>query len=224
MIKLLIDTSGKEIGIGLFQNKKCLFEEYKFADKTYNKKILPLINKALKKLNIDIIDIDLFGATLGPGSFTGIRVGISVTKAFAHVLDKKFYGVPVPDILAQSAEKFDEAVVLIDAGRNEFYFSRYYFDNENKKNKYELLNENMTVKSIKKNDIIIFLKNDTMVNNFVQKYFKSNKIITPSHIDIKVFNDIINKKYNNQKKIYYSYPVYIRQPDAEKNLKRRKSE
>lgn len=226
MIKLLVDTSGKEIGIGLFENKKCLFEEYKSADKTYNKKIIPLINQAIKEGKVNIADIDLFGATMGPGSFTGIRIGISVMKALCQVLDKKFYGVPVPDILAKSAGIHGEIVVLMDAGRREFYFTRYNFDIKNNARNYALLDENTAINSIKKSDAIVYLQNDAIVKDFVENHFKRNKIIAPSHIDIKVFSDIIdtNDININEQKMYYLSPVYVRQPDAEKNLKRRKSE
>ncbi|MCX7698608.1 MAG: tRNA (adenosine(37)-N6)-threonylcarbamoyltransferase complex dimerization subunit type 1 TsaB [Candidatus Goldbacteria bacterium] len=218
MIKLLVDTSGKEIGIGLFKDKQCLYEEYKIAEKTYNKIIIPLIDKTIKEGGVDIKDINLFGATLGPGSFTGIRVGVAVMKALSQVLNKKFYGIPVPDILAENSRTDCEKVVLMDAGRQEFYFARY--NNKDKIN-YELLDTRKLIKKIKKNDVIIFLENDLYVKEFVLKQFKNNMVITPSHIDIKIFNDIIEK---NKQETNNFIPVYIRQPDAEKNLKREKNE
>lgn len=226
MIKLLVDTSGKEIGVGLFANKECLFEEYKFADKTYNKKIIPLINQAIKEGKVNISDVDLFGATMGPGSFTGIRIGISVMRALCQVLGKKFYGVPVPDILAKTARIQSEIVVLMDAGRKEFYFTRYNFDVKKNAENYLLLDENTVINSIKKSDVIVFLQHDFFVKDFVENNFKRNKIIVSSHINIKVFNDIIDSNDINikEQKIFYLSPVYIRQPDAEKNLNRRKSE
>ncbi|MCX8093561.1 MAG: tRNA (adenosine(37)-N6)-threonylcarbamoyltransferase complex dimerization subunit type 1 TsaB [Candidatus Goldbacteria bacterium] len=218
MIKLLVDTSGKEIGIGLFKDKKCLYEEYKIAEKTYNRIIMPLIDDAIKKGGINIKDINLFGVTLGPGSFTGIRVGVAVMKSLSQVLNKKFYGIPVPDILAETVRANYEKVVLMDAGRQEFYFARY--NNKDKIN-YELLDTSGLIKKIRKNDVIIFLESDSYVKEFVLKQFKDNMVITHSHIDIKIFNDIIDKNRNG---IDNFIPVYIRQPDAEKNLKRSKNE
>jgi tRNA threonylcarbamoyladenosine biosynthesis protein TsaB len=220
MIKLLVDTSGKEIGIGLFKGKNCLCEEYRVAEKTYNKLIIPMIDEILKHSKLRIEEIDLFGATLGPGSFTGIRVGISVMKAFSQVLNKKFYGLPVLDIMANSVNNNDKNVILMDAGRKEFYFTRF---DSNKKDilKYELIDENTIKKLIRKNDVIIFLQNDLYVNEFVSAQFKENKIIILSHIDMKIFNDIIEK---NNYGMDNFVPLYIRQPDAVKNLTRLKNE
>jgi tRNA threonylcarbamoyladenosine biosynthesis protein TsaB len=223
MIKLLIDTSGKEMGIGLFENKKCLYEEYKDADKAYNKKIMLLIDETLKQAQIDVDNVDLFGATLGPGSFTGIRVGISVMKALSRVLDKKFYGVPIPYIMAKSAGISDEIVVLLDAGRKEFYFTRYNFNREKKKVNYELFDKNETINSIKKDDAIVFLQNDVVADDFVVNNFKNNKIVSLLHVDMKTFNDIIDADNITEKNGNYLFPVYVRRPDAEKKIRNGKT-
>jgi len=218
MIKLLIDTSDKEMGIGLFENKKCLFEKYKIADKAYNKKIMPLIDETLKQGKINVEDVDLFGATLGPGSFTGIRVGISVMKALSRALDKKIYGVSIPYIMAKSAGISDEIVVLLDAGRKEFYFTRYNFNNKGKGVNYELFDKNETINSIKKDDAIVFLQNDVVVSDFVINNFKKNKIVSLLHVDMKTFNDIIDTDDIKEQEVNYLFPIYVRRPDAEKNL------
>ena len=138
MIKLLVDTSNKEIGIGLFNNKKCLFEKYYNTDKTYNRQIMPMIKEAVCNVKMDINNIDLFGATLGPGSFTGIRVGNAVMRALSHGLHKKFYGVSVIDILLKSVNINMNKIVLMDAGRNEFYFSYYDIKEPEKIINYEI--------------------------------------------------------------------------------------
>jgi len=222
MFKLLVDTSGKEIGIGIFKDKECLFEEYRNADKSYNKMIVPLINEAVKKAQIDLPDIDLFGATLGPGSFTGIRVAISVMKALNQVLNKKFYGVPVPDILARSAGVKGSIVVLMDAGRGEFYLTRYESGGKKRQGEFELCDVKKTIGAIKNKGTIVCLKTDIAAGEFINDKLKGNKFLSIAHIDIKVFNDIIDSMVADKQGEYQTNPVYIRRPDAEKNLKGKK--
>ncbi len=218
MIKLLVDTSGKEIGIGLFKGKECLFEDYRNADRSYNKMIIPLINEAIKKAQINLYDINIFSATLGPGSFTGIRVGISVMKALSHVLNKKFLGVAVPDILVRFAEVRGSVVVLMDAGRGEFYFTKYEKNSKKRPVKYELFDSKKIMVKIKRKDTIVFLKNDIVTGEFIKNRL-NNKSVSAPHIDIKVFNDIIDN-ISADNKDERQEPVYIRQPDAVKKIKK----
>jgi len=224
MIRLLVDASNKEIGIGLFNNKKCLFEKYSDTDKSYNRQIMPMIKEAVDIVKMDINDIDLFGATLGPGSFTGIRVGIAVMRALSHGLHKNFYGVSVIDILLKSVNVNMNKVVLMDAGRNEFYFSYYDIKESDKIINYKIYDEDKIIKLIKKTDAVVFLQNDLVVNQLVKNHIKNDNIITLPHIDIKVFNDIIEKDNINKNNILCNnfLPVYIRMPDAEKILKKRR--
>ena len=90
---LSVDTSNKVASVALVNGKNLVNEKYSEDQKTHSEKLLPLIDTLLKEEGIDIKDIDLFIVSVGPGSFTGIRIGVSTVKGMAQALDKKVISV-----------------------------------------------------------------------------------------------------------------------------------
>ena len=125
MKKLLVDTSGPKASIGIFDGEKPLYESSIDSHKDYNRLLIPMIEEGLCKSGLSAGDIDIFGSTLGPGSFTGIRVGVAAMKGMAQAAGKKFAGVSTLDIIALSAGCAGIITALIGAGRNEFYAANY---------------------------------------------------------------------------------------------------
>ena len=90
--------------------------------------LLPMVEATLKNADKALGDIDRFAVTIGPGSFTGIRVGVSAARGFALVTGAPVSGVLTLDALAQGAMEpahDGEIVALIDARRGEVYLRRY---------------------------------------------------------------------------------------------------
>ena len=85
---LSIETSGKVCAVALLEDNKLIKEEIIEDENTHSIKLMPLVDKLLKQTNTKISDIDLFACDIGPGSFTGIRIGVSTIKAFLDVTDK----------------------------------------------------------------------------------------------------------------------------------------
>ena len=65
-------------------------------------RLLPVVDQVLSGLGMTVQDIDAFAVSVGPGSFTSLRVGIATAKALAHTLRKPLAGVPTLDALAQA--------------------------------------------------------------------------------------------------------------------------
>ena len=85
-----------------------------------------MIDTVIKLSGVDRKRIDAFAVTKGPGSFTGLRIGLSVVKGMALVDQKPVVGVSSLDALAcQGSDLFDRICVLLDARRKEVYFSKY---------------------------------------------------------------------------------------------------
>jgi len=245
MLKLLMDTSNKEIGIGVFKGNKKLYAAYYRGERRYNMKILALVDRALKKTRKKPGDFDVFGATLGPGSFTGIRVGMSTAKGFAQALNKKFCGAPVLDVMAQSLIKTRGPVAskanftgaasglegnniyaLLDAGRQEVYYAKCEMRNAKLKIKlsYKMDKaENVLMKIQKKKGIAVVLKNDNILVELLKKHSKIESVLL-KHIDMDAFNDIIeaNKGLVKKSGIDTVLPLYIRKSEAEVKLKKRR--
>lgn len=80
---LAIDTSSKNASVAITEDEKELIELNNSEEKTHSQKLMPMIDEVLKKLDLSLDDIDLISCSLGPGSFTGVRIGIATAKAFA---------------------------------------------------------------------------------------------------------------------------------------------
>ncbi|MBD5132211.1 MAG: tRNA (adenosine(37)-N6)-threonylcarbamoyltransferase complex dimerization subunit type 1 TsaB [Clostridiales bacterium] len=86
--------------------------------------LMPMIDELLKKANISIRNIDVFGACIGPGSFTGLRIGLTTIKAFCYSLGKPCFGVN--NLLLNSYNNINGKVISVaDAGNNVCYIALY---------------------------------------------------------------------------------------------------
>ena len=211
---LAIDTSNKEIGVAIAVNGRVIYEGYFPGERKYNRALIFRIEEALLKTKLKIKDIDIFASTLGPGSFTGIRVGISTMKAFAEATGGKFSGIGTLDILAETGG-VKNAFPGIDAGRGEIYIIK-------RRGSYAITTPDGFVKDIKEAKVPVILEYD---NFMVELSEKNSKIefVRRKHIDVGVFALMVDKE--PEKHIFKDdvIPVaYIRKPDAVINLKKKR--
>ena len=80
---LAVDTAGKTVGVALLQDDRLLYECYLDAGMTHSETLMPLIDNCLKLCGMGCKDIDLYGVNAGPGSFTGLRIGLAAVKGLA---------------------------------------------------------------------------------------------------------------------------------------------
>lgn len=217
---LTVDTSSKEIAIGVFKGGKCLLEEYIVADKNYNKVLMPIIQEGIKKAGLKLADIDIFASTLGPGSFTGIRVGMAALKGLAQPVGKKYAGAVVLDILANSSNASKRVWAILDAGRSELYAALYLTKGGEKvlSGRHMLITREAFIKKQKKGDVIV-----SLIRENLGGVGAGISLETVEHIDMKVFAEMIQKKAKTIKNadLYTAAPVYIRPSEAEATLKRK---
>lgn len=125
---LAMDTTTKKANIALLYNDN-IFSESIDNEITHSEKFLPLIDSVLKKANSTLDCIDLYGITTGPGSFTGVRIGISTVKAFAKVYDKDIFEITSLEVLAYKKINKDinnqYIVSLMDAKNLRVYYTIY---------------------------------------------------------------------------------------------------
>lgn len=120
-----IDTTTKFLCIGAYDNGK-IYEYNIELFRLQSAFIMPALERILRALNWDIGEIDYFACGLGPGSFTGIRIGLSTIKAFAWSQNKQIIGLHSLDILANNYIEADKIIVpAIDAKRGQVFCSAY---------------------------------------------------------------------------------------------------
>ena len=81
---LAVDTAGKTAGVALMQDGRLLYEVYFDGGLTHGGTLRPLIDPCLKLCGLTCADIDLFGVNAGPGSFTGLRIGLAAVKVLGR--------------------------------------------------------------------------------------------------------------------------------------------
>ena len=80
---LAVDTAGKTAGVALLQDDRLLYEVYLDTGMTHSETLMPMIDTCLKMCGMTCADIDLYGVNAGPGSFTGLRIGLAAVKGLA---------------------------------------------------------------------------------------------------------------------------------------------
>lgn len=128
MLILAIDTSGPSGGITLAEANKQSFrviESAAIAGGTFSAQLIPTLAALLKKHGYGVKDLGGFAAASGPGSFTGLRVGLSAIKGLAETLHKPIATVSVLEALASLADRDGKIAAAMDAGRKEVFLGVY---------------------------------------------------------------------------------------------------
>lgn len=132
MFLLVIDTSGKQGSIALARvkespqsNKVQVIEVVPLAGGTFSAQLVPQIAALLSNHGLTRFDIGAFAVAAGPGSFTGLRVGLAAVKAFAEVLDKPIAAVSLLEVCAVASGLTGKVMVALDAGRGDVYVGEY---------------------------------------------------------------------------------------------------
>ena len=122
---LAVDTAGKTAGVALLQDDRLLYECYLDAGMTHSETLLPLIDTCLKLCGMTCADIDLYGVNAGPGSFTGLRIGLAAVKGLAF--PRGTLCAPVSTLEALAEAHIGEGTVLcaLDARRAQVYCAAF---------------------------------------------------------------------------------------------------
>lgn len=150
---LAIDTSTKFLCLGIYDEGK-IYEYNLEVGIKLSGLLFPTIRRVLAAASLDIRKIDYFACGLGPGSFTGMRVGISAVKGVSWALNKPVIGISTLDILAQNAKDSDKKIVpIIDAKRGLIYSCVYRKEKGRLKRStpYMLLSGKALLRKIKSN-------------------------------------------------------------------------
>ena len=122
MIVLAADTSLPLLSVALLRDEALLGAIALEGKGSRNEKLLPAIDWLLTETGIPRENVDLFAVTRGPGSFTGVRIGLATIQGLALVLGKPICAMSTHEAIAFET---GDATILDDAGRGEFYVSRF---------------------------------------------------------------------------------------------------
>lgn len=202
MISLLIDTTTSNITVSIVKDQNIL---YKYQEKILtdmSSKILPIIDSGLKENKLTLNDIDKIFVVNGPGSFTGIRVGVTVAKTIAWALKKDIIPLSSLELMATTNTSKKYIIPMIDARRGNVFGGIYDIE----------LNIIKEDKLINLNELIRDLNNDY---EFIS-YDKLNLDVIRPNIDVlKIINKHINDQGVNPHNLN---PNYLKLTEAEEKL------
>lgn len=196
---LFIDTSNSFINIYIVKDDSVLVYKKVETLRDMANTIMPLIREAFNEIDFNIKDVDKIFVTIGPGSFTGVRVGITVAKTIAWGLSIDVYPISTLEYLSSIDTKYSRIMPIIDARRENVFTSVY--DNYLNKLEDEKL---IGYEDINKDE-------DTLVVSYDGVYES-----TISNVDIiKLINKHLDDKAINPHKLV---PNYLKKTEAEEKL------
>lgn len=226
---LAIDTSTLLGGVAIVDELSGMVFEVRLNVKsTYSERLMTTIDYALKQSGYTISDMDFFAVATGPGSFTGLRIGLSTVKGFSYATGKPIVSVPTLEALAQNFPFCRYPVcTMLDARKKEVYVALFEWKNGElvrlisemsiKVNKaLERINEHDKV--VFTGDGVILYKNEIVSLMGERAVFASPEKMVPSPANVACFG--IQKALKGE----FSEPVnlvpfYIRRSEAELKAK-----
>ncbi len=219
---LAFDTSSKTVAVAILQDDVILYDAIINVDLNHSEVLLPAIDQACLQTRIKISEIDLFACTIGPGSFTGLRIGVSTLKGLMLATGKPAVGISSLAALALNAGKNSKIICsVMDAGRGQVYFAFYRY------NKGGFLDQIGTDKTVDPRDIIhnpeqeiIFVGDGAIKYAGIISNTKTKKINIASaaqpYIRASSVGILGREKYSRNELLNAEavVPVYLRSADA----------
>ncbi len=222
MLKLFIDTATQVGSIALFKDNELLGEKI-FDERLRHLKILHTeINELMKKNSIDIKQIELIGVDIGPGSFTGIRIGVTTARTLAQLNNSYIEGIPSLDIMKNSYQsETDYICAVMDAKKNRVFAALYERDAR--------ITDYLDIEPAELKKIVDRFAPAspvTFIGDGGLKYESELKTINGEAVFIqdlfptaKFINKILSEKNSFNREYENVKPFYLRKSDAEINKK-----
>ena len=214
MRTLFIDSSRKSLSIALATEDKLLFVSNVESHSKHSNFLMNEIKNILEKSNLTIYDIDNFVVLNGPGSFTGIRVGVSIAKTLSWVLSKKLYVLNNLESLKVGVD--NELVISVIPDKDTYSYVGLYDDNKNIEDYLYINDDIFNINN--KNITIVVLEENNYANTLKEKLSTNNNVVLKVLNDydhLNVINYALTKLNINP---HLAKPIYLKKIDAEKNV------
>ena len=223
---LSIDTASNLCTVAILEDKKCIKEIIINDARNHSEKIMPVIEQVLQETSLTLNNIDLIVCDKGPGSFTGIRIGVGTVLAFQDSLNIPCIGISSLEALAYNVEQDGLICSLIDAKNSNVYVGFF----EHKNNEYSQIG-NLEFKNI--NEVLSLLQKQNTSITFVGDGAIANKNLIEDLIPNSIFCEKNNlSSFSLGLAGYETYakgistsimPLYLRKSQAERALEEKLS-
>lgn len=226
---LSIDSSSVSASAAVTENGRILAEEFVNNGYTHSATLMPIIEKVLRVSETAVSDLDLLAITNGPGSFTGVRIGIASAKGICDAANIPCFAVSTLEAIAKPLSTKDAlAVSVMDARCNQVYTASFYRGKRETEDRAILISELLNELKNEKRDIILIGDGAWMCCEKMQSelcsIFVADEEIRLVHASNIGF--LAEEKVNNGEDTMKSeklLPFYLRLPQAERELKAKKA-
>ncbi|MBE7092681.1 MAG: tRNA (adenosine(37)-N6)-threonylcarbamoyltransferase complex dimerization subunit type 1 TsaB [Clostridiales bacterium] len=223
---LCIDTSSVYASCALLKDEQIISEKTVLSGLVHSKSIMPLVEQVLESANVDIEEIDIFSCVAGPGSFTGVRIGVCATKGLAQAMNKPCYAVKTLDCLKENVPYFKTVCPILDARRSQVYSAVY--ENGELIREYDVCPLEEVLEFLKNKKTLFLGDGVKPFKEKISSILGENAIFAPlQHNFIRAASGayLTLKAYNENKLITYNEldAIYLRKPQAEREYENRNS-
>jgi tRNA threonylcarbamoyladenosine biosynthesis protein TsaB len=190
-ILLAIDTSTRNVGLALFDGSQILAEYTWNSADHHTVELAPAVQDLMKRVHINFGSIQAIGVAIGPGSFTGLRIGLAFAKGIALTLKIPVVGIPSLDILAAAQPPFRlPLAAALRAGRGRLAVGWYQPANPQAGSTLPQPSElDMTDQMAEEEDFSGQIESEVLFREFRLEYWQSSKpveILTPQELSEKI--------------------------------------
>lgn len=229
MIILSLDSTSVTASVAISENGVVLAENFINNGLTHSQTLMPMVEKTLIDSNKNIKDVDLFAITNGPGSFTGVRIGIASVKGMADAMNKKCIAVSTLEAIAKPLKNEDSiACAVMDARCNQVYTAVFDGGNRLCEDKAILIDD-LGEELKQYNKKIVFIGDGAeLCYNKLCEILPNSQLADENirYIHASSICRIAEEKAKNNEELIDSanlVPFYLRVPQAERELNNKKN-
>lgn len=224
MIWLGIDTANTPLSVAIVKDGAILAEVNSSMAVNHSLRAMPVIEELFETVQLKPKDIDAIAVSEGPGSYTGVRIGVTIAKTLAWTLKKPLFGVSSLKVLAMNAVYFEGLICpIVDARRNNVYAGVYEFVNgeliANAEDGHFAIEDLLDVLAKKERPVLFVGKDVAMHEELIGTKLRENAIIAPFPLQLPRASSLIYvaQQSGQEENIHAFTPEYRRIAEAEAN-------
>lgn len=222
-----IDTSTLMTTCAIMEDDDLIGEFSLSLDMSHSEALVPMIQQLMDNLKLKLSDMDLFAVASGPGSFTGLRIGLATAKSFAHVTGKPLIGISSLEVLAMALPYQSIVVPMMDARRDRVFSGVYRMD--------EYPVQLMSPDALPVEELIVYLRTiqgkaiaigdgAVVYKDILIEGLKDSIIFTPGHLNLSSASAVCRlgkRKFELgiTDDLFTMSPDYLRDSQAQRSLK-----
>ena len=217
---LCIDTSGPTCSVAIMQEEALLYEATVLNKRTHSVNLMPMVDDAISKSGCEISSIDVFAAVVGPGSFTGIRIGVSAVKGLSFGANKPCIGINALEAIAYGVMPSNKIICPIRDARNKQVYAAAFQKGKQVVEQRAIALSDFLNKFKDFNGDCLFVGDGANVNKQeIIGELKEKAHFAPPHLNILRASSaayIALKNIENAHEPKELIPLYLRLPQAER--------